>query len=328
MRTNAKARTRRMPAAAGGLALVASLTAISPHPAEAATESRPTFKTVRTIPHAGQGDEFGRGDGGRGTVKLNSAVSQACNAGQRIVAPQWYFIGEKTRGSLRVAAAATYPDRRLSSFPSGTAIVDHWTGEVLTCSTENFPRTKRPVDVVAYLAEPVVDAEPYVTPEPQLDILIGRVSAPPPSNDLVADAEPITALPFHDELDTSGADDDGPSLEEWACDFGGTTSEQARTVWYSYRPTETGPAPAIAVAATTNWQGANRMRRSNTLRANILEVLPDGATRKMSDPFDCEEVPTLEGGANYLIGVYFGWDSYYEHALTTGGPISVSVTAR
>lgn len=314
----------RTPAAVlGTLTLAAGLVATAA-PAEAAP--RPTFTTVRALPHVGHGDHLGTGDGGRGTVRLNSAVSSACNAGNPIVAPQWYFLGEKTTGSLRVAAKGVWYPRGAVEEPTGTAIVDHWTGKVLTCSTEDFSRWKKPVDVVAYLARPFDDTNPWGPLD--LNVLIDRVAGSAPANDAVSTAQEITTLPFSTAVDTSLADDDGPWLTNpnrcalpQAAEFA-----QAGTIWFRYTPATTGPAPRVSVAATTNWQGANH---GGGLRSGFLEPLPDGSTRLVEnvDEWDCDSPVTLIAGTSYLFGVGFVSGADSDSIVATGGPITVSLWA-
>lgn len=289
--------------------------------------ARPTLKTVRSLPFTGHGDEDGNGDGGRGTVRANAAVSAACNGGNPISAPQWYSVGKKVTGSLRVVVDGVWYPRGIDQFPTGSAVVDHWSGEVLACTGQTLPRASRPVDVVGFTTVPY-GYSPY-SPFDLVTSIVPAASAPP-ANDEVIDAQPVPALPFTSRVDTSLADADGPDLIDYEhCLLSAINPVKAGTVWYRYRPTKTGPAPVVSVSPSTNWTAGNTDGGVG-LRSGILELRPDGSTRLVTndDPWDCDTPVRLTKGKTYLIGVAYTWDEYSDSIPLTGGPIDVSVTAR
>lgn len=319
---------RRTLSGLAALVLAAGFTTVLAGSASATDAgARPTLKNVKALPFTGHGDEFGNGDGGRGTVRTNAAVSAACNGGNPISSAQWYSVGKKVTGSLRVVVDGVWYPRGIDHFPSGSAVVDHWSGKVLACTGQTVQRGTRPVDVVGYTTEPY-DYSPYSP----LDLVtnITRVASAPPANDEMADAQPITTLPFSAHLDTSRADADGPDLLDYGhCLLSAVNPVQASTAWYRYKPTKTGTAPAISASPSTNWTAGNSDGGWG-LRTGILELRANGSTKLVTnaDPWDCDTPVKLTKGKTYLIGVFYTWDEYQDSIPSSGGPIDFSVTAR
>lgn len=309
-RPSAAARRLRWSGIVVGAALAGAVVAAAP--AQAATSSS-TAATVRTLPFSGSGSADGAGTGGHGTVRANRAVAAACNDGRALSAPQWFAVGKKATGSLVATVTGS---------GAGTAVIDHWSGAVLACTGGTVARASRPVDVVAYFSAPTGGA--------RFDVTIAGPSATAPSNDRLENAHPISALPFTTTADTSAADADGPALKDYEhCELSNWSPTQGNTVWYSYRATATGPAPAISVSPATGWADADT-HGSWAQQAGILEVLADGGTRLVTneDPWDCDTPVTLQQGTTYLIGLYYGWDADQDSVPVSGGPVKLSVTAR
>jgi hypothetical protein len=294
-----------------GTALAAAAVAA---PAQAATNPAPTATTVRTLPATGHGTADGHGTGGRGTARANAAVARECNGGTALLAPQWFAVGKGTTGAVVATTGGG---------ATAAAVVDHWTGEVLGCTGEAVSRATRPVDVVGYFTAPAPASA-------ALDVSITRPAAGAPGNDRMDAAQPITALPFSTTVDTAAADADGPDLKDYSrCELSNWAPVQGNTVWYSYRPATTGPAPLISVAPASGWAAGNT-HGDWAQQAGVLEVLPGGGTRLVenADDWDCETPVTLTAGATYLIGVYYGWDADNDTVPVSGGPVKLSVTAR
>ncbi|ABS05747.1 hypothetical protein [Kineococcus radiotolerans] len=157
-----------------------------------------------------------------------------------------------------------------------------------------------------------------------------RPTSAAPANDRMGAAEPIGGLPFTTTVDTAGADADGPQLKNYErCELSNESPVQTNTVWYSYRPAATGPAPQVSVAPASGWAQGNT-HGDWAQQAGILEVLPGGSTRLVenADDWDCESPVTLTAGATYLIGVYYGSDAYNDTVPVSGGPVRISVTNR
>ena len=307
-RPSVRTRHLRWSGALLGAALAAAAVAA---PAEAATT---TATAVRTLPFTGHGAADGTGTGGRGTARANAAVAQECNDGAALLAPQWYAIGKGTTGSLvatpRGAATAT-------------AVVDHWSGEVLACTAETVTRATRPVDVVAYFTAPAPAGA-------TLEVSLTRPAPSAPANDRMEAAQPIAALPFTTTVNTAAADADGPQLKNYdRCELSNWAPVQTNTVWYSYRPQVSGPAPQVTVTPASGWAAGNS-HGDWAQQAGILEVLPDGSTRLVenADDWDCETPVTLTAGSTYLIGVYYGQDARQDTVPVSGGPVKLSVIAR
>lgn len=320
---------RRTLAGLATLLVTTGLTTALAGSAHADPATRPTLKAVKALPFAGHGDALGEGDGGRGTVRTNAAVSAACNDGRPISAPQWYSVGKKVRGPLRVVTDATWYPRGVSHEDSGSAVVDHWSGKVLACSGQTVQRWEKPVDVVGYVAEPFT----YEYYSLDLTVQINQSASAAPANDLMKNAQPITSLPFSTTLDTSLADGDGPDLLDYShCLLSAISPTQASTAWYRYTPPKTGLAPVISVSPATGWTSANSDGGWG-LRTGILELRADGSTKLMSNASDgdwerCWDPVKLTKGKTYLIGIFYTWDSYQDTILSSGGPVNFSVTAR
>lgn len=251
-------------------------------------------------------------------------MSAACNSGDPILLPQWFAVGKKVTGDIRVAATGLTFVRGANDLPSGSAVVDHWSGRVLACGGETVRRWSRPVDVVGYLTQPFdLESNPWGF---EFRTAISHLPASAPANDLMANARPVTTLPFTTTLDTTLADADGPALIDYDhCRLSTIERNQAATVWYSYTPTRTGPAPEVSASPTTAWTVANGY--GGQLASGIFQVRPDGVAVRVTnaDPWDCDTPVRLVKGRKYLIGVGTAWDGYASAMLVPGGPISVSV---
>lgn len=305
-------RTRRLRWSGVLLGTVLAAAAVAA-PAEAAT-SPASATAVRTLPSTGHGSADGTGTGGRGTVRANAAVARECNGGAAVVAPQWFAVGKGTTGAVVATTGGG---------ATAAAVVDHWSGDVLACTGEAVARQSRPVDVVGYFTAPAPASA-------VLDVSIARPAAGAPRNDRMADAQPIAALPFTTTVDTAAADADGPELKNYSrCELSNWAPAQGNTVWYSYRPQVSGPAPRISVAPASGWAAGNT-HGEWAQQAGILEVLPGGSTRLVenADDWDCETPVDLTAGATYLIGVYYGWDADNDTVPVSGGPVKLSVAAR
>lgn len=253
-------------------------------------------------------------------------MSAACNGGTPISLPQWYSVGKKVTGWIRVAVdAVTYP-RGAAAVPNGSAVVDHWSGKVLACTGETVQRWSRPVDVVGYLTEPYDLTDDHWGFQLSTSVLHAVSAAP--ANDHVANAQPLATLPFTATVDTSLADGDGPDLIDYQhCLLSSVDPVQAGTIWYSYRPTKTGPAPVVEASPANAWNAANG---SGYFAAGVFEVLGDGSAVmvKNADPWDCDTPVRLVKGKRYLIGIGYTWDTYSSSVPVHGGPVSVSISAR
>ena len=285
---------------------------------------------ITGLPFYGKGDVTGAGTGGRGTTAANAAVAAACNGGQPINGPQWYALPAATLGRVAARVDAPFYPRGVDQNPSGAAFVDVASNRVLACGTSPVDVTaRRPVAVVAYYAQPVDSCTPdQWCAGGSLRLFVGDVPTRAPGNDHWQQARTIRSLPFTDSVDTSTADGDGPAVFDYEhCLRSSIDPVQLGTVWWRYRPTTTGPAPALAVDLRTPWGGFDPTPGFNP-RAVVAELTPSGPVpAPRPDPEDCDSPLVLHAGHTYLIGVHVLVDRYYQAAPVTGGPISLRVGA-
>jgi hypothetical protein len=311
-------------AAAGLLGVPAASAADGLHPGAV------TGAPITSLPFYGSGDVTGAGTGRPGSAAANAAVATACNAGTRISGPQWYALPAASLGRVSARVDAPYYPRGVDQNPAGTAFVDVASGKVLACGNRSVDvSARRRVAVVAYYAQPVDQCTPEdPCRDGSLRLYVSTTPAMAPRNDHWQKARTIRSLPVTASVDTSLADDDGPAVLDYEhCVLSAIDPAQLGTVWWRYKATTTGPAPALRVDLRTPWNAFSPSGGFNPVAA-VAELTPTGPVpAPRSNPDDCDSPVVLRAGHTYLFAVFVFVDRYYQATPVVGGPLSLRVGA-
>jgi archaellum component FlaF (FlaF/FlaG flagellin family) len=216
--------------------------------------------------------------------------------------------------------------RSPEDFGFGVAVVDTTTGAVLTCGDAPISATAaKPLSVVIYFATSHANCDPNEYPycDGQLHLQVNTTTGVAPSNDKMAAAKTISTLPYTDKVDTFLADNDGPELIDYDhCMLSSINRDQSHTVWWKFTPTTTISSPVVSVVPSQN-PGPQDFRPWTS----IMVSTPTGLVfPPKDDPWNCDPPTELTAGTTYYFAVFTPWDSYYERPLTTGGPVTFTVT--
>jgi hypothetical protein len=299
---------------------------------QGATAAAVTGTPIHNLPFYGSGAVTGTGTGKAGTAASNAAVGDACNGGT-IYRPQWYRLPPVSFGKVIARVDAPFHPRGIDENATGVAFVSVSSGKVLACGSQPFDTAGRgPVAVVAYYVQSVDHCTPDDwCSEGSLRLYVNTTATAPPRNDHWERATPVRSLPFTGSVDSSLADDDGPTVFDFEhCERSAIDPKQRGTVWWRYTPTTTGPVPAIAVDVRSPW---NRLGPFGGLdgfspRVAVALLTPAGPVpAPHKDPEDCDTPVVLRAGQPYLIAVYVFQDAYDNATPVTGGPLTVRIGA-
>jgi archaellum component FlaF (FlaF/FlaG flagellin family) len=308
-------------------AMVATSSVLVVAPASAAAPAAPGTPIAALPFSATAGFDIGSGTGGSGSAAANAAVKQQCNAGVELYNPQWFTVPVANLGKIYVHGTAWGVGARSpEDFPFGVAVVDTTTGAVLTCGEDPISATTaKPLSVVIYFATSHANCDPNEYPgcDGQLHLQVNTTTGVAPSNDEIVGAKTITALPYTDKVDTFLADNDGPELIDYDhCMLSSINRDQSHTVWWKFTPATTISAPVVSVVPSQN-PGPEDFRPW----ASIMVSTPTGLVLPpKTDEWNCDPPTELTAGTTYYFAVFTPWDSYYDRPLTTGGPVTLTVT--
>jgi len=306
--------------------MVATLSLLVVTPASAAAPVAPGT-AIGSLPFVAEaGMESGSGPGGPGSAAANAAVKQQCNGGVALYNPQWFTLPVANLGKIYARGTAWgIAGPGPEDYRFGVAVVDTSTGAVLTCSENAVSATvSRPLSVVIYFAQSYADcaADPDNPCPGSLHLLVNTTAGVAPSNDKIATAKTITALPFTETVDTAFADNDGPELIDYDhCLLSSIVRDQSHTVWWKLTPTTTISNPIVSVTSAQTPVPADFRPY-----ASIMVSTPNGlALPPKADPWNCDPPTELKAGTTYYFAVFTPWDSYSERPLTLGGPVKFTV---
>jgi len=256
------------------------------------------------------------------TDASNRVVSTYCNNGHPLYVAAWARYTSSVAQTVLARATDNNSPREILDDTVrnlwGVAVVSGDGGRVLTCMKDVAEAQPLPVDLTAgqtvYVVRFATSAYGLDGPPSGVTIrgnlYLAATTGRPPANDDVAQATPITALPYRNTVDTLMATEESTDLRQFDCHGAGQPNN---TAWWSYLASRSGHLEV---------SGVQYVLAKETATGPEVVYDPGNCT---GDPAR----PHVEAGTRYLIETLVPQPAdvdVWGPVLVPGGPTTISVS--